>query len=131
MPLLRLAVLPCCANVGSRSLLIPVCSGTSIVQHGMTRLSSLGSGYRCVTIAGRNTWASPSGVARRVPPRSGSLLICMPPPQWVNKHLLSPLIDDKQGEPEATPHLAMLVKRVAELYDTGLRACHYAEEFTL
>jgi hypothetical protein len=53
------------------------------------------------------------------------------PPQWVNKHLLSPLIDDKQGEPEATPHLAMLVKRVAELYDAGLRACHYAEEFTL
>jgi hypothetical protein len=30
-----------------------------------------------------------------------------------------------------TPCLAALVKRVAELRDTGLRACHYAEEFTL
>jgi hypothetical protein len=30
-----------------------------------------------------------------------------------------------------TPRLAALVKQVAELHDAGLRACHYAEEFTL
>jgi hypothetical protein len=46
----------------------------------------------------------------------------------VNKHLL---IDDKRGELEVTPCLTALVKRVIELHDTGLRACHCAEEFTL
>jgi hypothetical protein len=53
------------------------------------------------------------------------------PPQWMNKHLLPPLIDNKRGEPKMTPRLAALVKRVAELHDAGLRACHYTEEFTL
>jgi hypothetical protein len=52
-------------------------------------------------------------------------------PQWVNKHLLSPLIKNKRGEPKMTPCLAALVKRVAELHDVGLRACHWIEEFTL
>jgi hypothetical protein len=53
------------------------------------------------------------------------------PPQWANKHLLPPLIDNKRGEAKMTPHLAALVRRVAELYDVGLRACHCTEEFTL
>jgi hypothetical protein len=52
-------------------------------------------------------------------------------PQWVNKHLLPPLIDKKRGESKMTSCLATLVKRVDELHDSGLRACHYAEEFTL
>jgi hypothetical protein len=30
-----------------------------------------------------------------------------------------------------TPRLAALVKRVAEPRETGLKACHCAEEFTL
>jgi hypothetical protein len=52
-------------------------------------------------------------------------------PQWSNKHLLPPHIDDKQGEPEMTPLLATLVKWVIELCSTSLRACHCAEEFNL
>jgi hypothetical protein len=51
-------------------------------------------------------------------------------PQWANMHLLPPLIVDKRGEPKMTPCLTALVKRVAELYNTGLRACHCTEEFT-
>jgi hypothetical protein len=51
-------------------------------------------------------------------------------PQWVNKHLLLPLIDNKWGEQEMTPCLAGLVKWVAELYNIGLRTCHCTKEFT-
>jgi hypothetical protein len=51
-------------------------------------------------------------------------------PQWVNMHLLLLLIDDKRGEPKMTPRLTTLVKRVAELHNIGLRACHCDEEFT-
>jgi hypothetical protein len=52
-------------------------------------------------------------------------------PQWTNKHLLSPQIDDKWEEPKIVPHLTTLVKRVTELRQVGLQACHYAEKFTL
>jgi hypothetical protein len=52
-------------------------------------------------------------------------------PQWVNKHLLPLLIDDKQGEPKVTSCLAMLVKWMAERRDTGHWVCHCTEEFTL
>jgi hypothetical protein len=52
-------------------------------------------------------------------------------PQWANKHLLPLLIDDKRGEPEVTPRLAALVKRVAELCNAGLWACHCVKEFIL
>jgi hypothetical protein len=52
-------------------------------------------------------------------------------PQWMNKHLLPPHIDDKRKEPKMTPHLAALAKRVTKLRQAGLWACHYAEEFTL
>jgi hypothetical protein len=53
-------------------------------------------------------------------------------PQWTNKHLLPPHIDDKQREPKMTPCMQQaLVNRVAELHQAGLRACHCAEEFTL
>jgi hypothetical protein len=52
-------------------------------------------------------------------------------PQWVNMHLLPPLIDDKRGEPKMTPHLASLVKRVVELCHSGLWARHCAGELTL
>jgi hypothetical protein len=36
-------------------------------------------------------------------------------PQWMNKHLLPPQIDDKQRELELIPHLKALVVRVTEL----------------
>jgi hypothetical protein len=49
----------------------------------------------------------------------------------MNKHLLPPQIDDKWRQPEMMPRLQALVNRMAELYQTGLRACHYAEEFIL
>jgi hypothetical protein len=52
-------------------------------------------------------------------------------PQWVNRHLLRLMIDDKRGELKMTPCLATLVKRVAEHSDSSLRPCHCAEEFTL
>jgi hypothetical protein len=48
----------------------------------------------------------------------------------MNKFLFRPLIKDKQGEPPMTPRLATLVKRVVELHEAELKACHYAEEFT-
>jgi hypothetical protein len=41
-------------------------------------------------------------------------------PQWANKPLLPPLIDNKQGEQELASCLAALVKRVIELRNTGL-----------
>jgi hypothetical protein len=50
-------------------------------------------------------------------------------PQWVNMHLLRPHIDKKQREPKMTLRLTTLVKQVAELHDTSLRACHCTEEF--
>jgi hypothetical protein len=52
-------------------------------------------------------------------------------PQWVNRHLLLPLIDNKGGEPKMTPRLVTLVKWVVELCDTGLQVCHCSEDFTL
>jgi hypothetical protein len=52
-------------------------------------------------------------------------------PQWVNKLLFPPFIKDKWGELPMTPRLAALGKRVAELRVVGLKACHYAEIFTL
>jgi hypothetical protein len=51
--------------------------------------------------------------------------------QWVNKLLFPPFIKDEWGEPVMTPHLASLIKRVAELHEARLKACHCAEEFTL
>jgi hypothetical protein len=120
MPSLRSAILPCCVNAGSGLLRIPACSSTSTLRPSMTRLSSPGSGYRCITTVGRNIWMPPTRAAGKVPLRSSSWLICTSPPQWSNKHLLPPHIDDKRGEPKMTPCLAALVKRVAELHDTGL-----------
>jgi hypothetical protein len=52
-------------------------------------------------------------------------------PQWVNKIMFPPFIKDKRGESSMTPHLAALVKRVAELREAGLQACHCIEEITL
>jgi hypothetical protein len=52
-------------------------------------------------------------------------------PQWTNKHLLPPPIDDKRREPEMTPHLQALVDQVTKLRQASLQACHCAEEFTL
>jgi hypothetical protein len=52
-------------------------------------------------------------------------------PQWMNKHLLLPQIDDKQREPKMTPRLQALIARVDELRQSDLRACHCAKEFTL
>jgi hypothetical protein len=52
-------------------------------------------------------------------------------PQWVNKLLFPPKVKDKRGDPKVTPRLAVLIKRVAELRQAGLKACHCAKEFTL
>jgi hypothetical protein len=51
--------------------------------------------------------------------------------QWVNKLLFPLFIKEKLGELLMTPCLAALVKRVAELCEAGLKACHCGEEFTL
>jgi hypothetical protein len=52
-------------------------------------------------------------------------------PQWVKRHLLLPLIDNKRGEPEMTLCLTALVKQVTDLCDASLQACRCAEEFIL
>jgi hypothetical protein len=48
-------------------------------------------------------------------------------PQWVNKLLFSPAIKNKRSEPPMTDRLAALTKRVAELHQVGLEACHCVE----
>jgi hypothetical protein len=52
-------------------------------------------------------------------------------PPWVNKLLFPPAIKDQRKEPSMTDRLAALVRRVAELRQAGLEACHCAEEFYL
>jgi hypothetical protein len=52
-------------------------------------------------------------------------------PQWLNKHLLLMLVENKRKEPEITPRLEALVKWVIELRRAELEACHCTEEFTL
>jgi hypothetical protein len=51
--------------------------------------------------------------------------------QWVNKLMFPPNIDNKQSEPKMIVCLAALVKRVPELCEADLKACHCAEEFNL
>jgi hypothetical protein len=52
-------------------------------------------------------------------------------PPWVNKLLFPPAIKDQPKEPPMTDRLAALVRRVTELRQAGLKACHCAEEFYL
>jgi hypothetical protein len=53
------------------------------------------------------------------------------PASWGNKLLFLPIIKDKRNEPSMNDHLTALVKRVAELREAGLKACHCVEEFHL
>jgi hypothetical protein len=50
-------------------------------------------------------------------------------PLWVNKLLFPPAIKNKRTEPSMTDRLVALTKRVAELCQAGLKACHRIEEF--
>jgi hypothetical protein len=52
-------------------------------------------------------------------------------PPWVNKLMFPPAIKDQWKEPPMTDRLAALVRRIAELCQAWLEACHYAEEFYL
>jgi hypothetical protein len=52
-------------------------------------------------------------------------------PSWVNKLLFPPVIKNKRMEPLMTECLAALIKRVAELRQAGLEACHCIKEFYL
>jgi hypothetical protein len=52
-------------------------------------------------------------------------------PPWVNKLLFPPAIKDQRKELPMTDRLAALVRRVAELRQAGLEACHCVEEFYL
>jgi hypothetical protein len=52
-------------------------------------------------------------------------------PPWVNKLMFPPAIKDQRKEPLMTDRLAALVRRIAELRQAGLKACHCAEEFYL
>jgi hypothetical protein len=52
-------------------------------------------------------------------------------PLWVNKLLFPLAIKNKRSKPQMTNRLATLTKRVAELRQAGLKACHYVEEFYL
>jgi hypothetical protein len=53
------------------------------------------------------------------------------PAPWGNRLLFPPIIKDKQNEPTMNTHLSALVKRVAELCEARLKACHCVEEFHL
>jgi hypothetical protein len=50
-------------------------------------------------------------------------------PPWVNKLLFPPAIKNKRTKPPMTDHLSMLTKRIAELHQAGLKACHCVKEF--
>jgi hypothetical protein len=52
-------------------------------------------------------------------------------PPWVNKLLFPPTIKNKRSEPPMTNRLAALTKRVVELRQAGLEACHCVEKFYL
>jgi hypothetical protein len=52
-------------------------------------------------------------------------------PLWVNNLLFPPAIKDQWKEPPMTDRLAALVRRVTELRQAGLEACHCAENFYL
>jgi hypothetical protein len=52
-------------------------------------------------------------------------------PLWVNKLLFPLAIKDQRKEPPMTDRLAAPVRRVAELRQARLEACHCAEEFYL
>jgi hypothetical protein len=52
-------------------------------------------------------------------------------PPWVNKLLFPPAIKNKRSESPMTNRFAALTKRVAELHQAGLEACHCIKEFYL
>jgi hypothetical protein len=52
-------------------------------------------------------------------------------PPWANKLLFPPAIKDQRKESPMTDRLAALVRRVAELRQARLEACHCTEEFYL
>jgi hypothetical protein len=52
-------------------------------------------------------------------------------PLWVNKLLFPPAIKNKCMESSMADRSAALIKRVAELRQVGLAACHCIEEFHL
>jgi hypothetical protein len=52
-------------------------------------------------------------------------------PSWVNKLMFPPAIKNKRSEPPMIDRLAALTKRVAELRQASLEACHCVEEFYL
>jgi hypothetical protein len=52
-------------------------------------------------------------------------------PLWVNKLLFPPAIKNKWMESSMIDRLATLIKRVAELHQADIEACHYIEEFHL
>jgi hypothetical protein len=52
-------------------------------------------------------------------------------PQWVNMLLFPPFVKDERGEPPMMLRLDALVKRVAEVHEARLKACHCTKEFTL
>jgi hypothetical protein len=53
------------------------------------------------------------------------------PASWENRLLFPQIIKDKRNEPPMNDRLTALVKRVAELHEAGLKACHCIEEFHL
>jgi hypothetical protein len=52
-------------------------------------------------------------------------------PPWVNKLMFPPAIKNKRMESSMTDRLAMLIKRVVELCQASLKACHCVKEFYL
>jgi hypothetical protein len=118
-------------NVGWEFPHILVYSDIFIPWPDTIRLFIPESGYLFITTATRNTSMLHSRALGGVFLPRWFLVDILVEPQWVNMHLLPPLIDDNWGESKMTPRLTVLVKQVAELRDTSLWTCHCAEEFTL
>jgi hypothetical protein len=49
------------------------------------------------------------------------------PAPWVNRLLYPPVLKDQRKESSMTARLLALVKRIAELHQVGLEACHCVE----
>jgi hypothetical protein len=127
MPSMRSATLACCANVGSRLLLILAYSDIFILLPDMTSKYSLALGCRCAAIVEMSIWTPSSRATGKVPPKSGSMLIYMLNRNGQKHHLL-PQDDDKRKEPELTPRLKALIKWVTKLRQPRLKVCHCIKE---
>jgi hypothetical protein len=99
--------------------------------HDIPKSSMVESGSLCVATTMMNIFWHPSKVARKDLKRGGSSWICTNQRRGKHAPVPPPIIKDKRNDLLMNNRLTALVKRVAELREDGLRACHCVEEFHL